>query len=143
MGKKLTQRQREVLAFVKNYIREKGYSPSYHDISRFMGFSPPASKDHVYALVRKGHLEHLSGLPRSLKIPKQFLLHVTENVEVCPKTPQIRFGDYLTIRETAAANAGDIVISGQDPIVVKLYETGDSVFGKVVGFSRPIKAHTC
>lgn len=136
--KKLTQRQRQVLAFVKNYIHEKGYSPSYHDISQHMGVTQTAIKDHVHALVRKGYLEHLSGLPRSLKIPTQFLLHVTENVEVCPKTPQIRIGDYLTIREADTADVGDIAITGQDPIVVKPYEDGDSVFGKVVGFSREI-----
>ena len=138
MAKKLTRRQRQVLNFIENYIREKGYSPSYRDISQFMGFSPPSSKDHVYALVRKGYLEHLSGFPRSLKIPQQFLLHVTENVKVCQNTPQIRLGDYLTIREASAADVGDIIITTQDPIVVKPYEAGDSVFGKVIGFSRVI-----
>ena len=138
MARRLTQRQRKVLTFIENYIREKGYSPSYRDIGENMVFSPSASKDHVLALVRKGYLEQRSGFPRAIKIPRCFLLLVTESVEVQAEIPAIQVGDYLTIRATSSAKVGDTVIMSQDPIVVKSFETGDVIFGKVVGFSRAI-----
>ena len=138
MAKKLTQRQREVLTFIKNYIRDKGYPPTRQDIGTGMGFSVKGAQDHVVALVRKGYLEQLSDSPRTLKIPRCFLLLVTENVEVISKTPKIQVGDYLTIREASSADVDDIVIVFQNPIVVKPFEAGDVVSGKVVGFSREI-----
>ena len=52
---KLTPRQEEVLAFIKNYIEETGYPPTRADIANELGFkSANASEEHLKALARKG-----------------------------------------------------------------------------------------
>lgn len=139
MSKKLTDRQREVLQFIKDYIQEHGYPPSCRDIGDGMGFSVKAAHDYIHVLQRKGYLIYLENRPRTLRIPKCFLLLVTERVEIRPETPTIQIGDVLTIRETSAPKVGDIVIVSQNPIIVKPFEKGDPVmFGKVIGVSRSI-----
>ena len=79
--RKLTDRQRHVLMFIKNYIHEKGYPPSMRDIGDSMGFSAKAACDHLRAIERKGYITSLPDRPRSLKIPKIHAIEVTENVE--------------------------------------------------------------
>ena len=48
----------------------------------------------------------------------------------------IQIGDYLSVREQTSGTLGDIVIVAEDLIVVKPFEAGDVVCGKVVGFTR-------
>ena len=138
MMKKLTDRQRKVLQFIEDYIQTHGYPPSYDDLGNGMGISTKAVYDRVQALVRKGHLVYLENRSRTLRIPKCFLLLVTERMEIRTETPVFKIGDYLTIRETSAPKVGDIVMVSQDPILVKSFENGDTAFGKVIGLSRSI-----
>lgn len=134
---KLTDRQRRVLTFIKNYIHEKGYPPSMRDIADGMGFSQKAAFDYLRAIKKKGYITSLAGQPRTLRIPRIHALEVTENVEITDVSA-IQIGDYLSIREQTSGTPGDIVITSQNPVVVKPFETGDVVCGKVVGFSRAI-----
>ena len=136
--KKLTDRQCEVLQFIKDYIQAHGYPPSHRDVGDGIGISARVANDHIHALVRKGHLIYLKDSRRTLRIPKCFLLEVTERMEIRTETPTIQVGDVLTIREVSSANVGDTVIISQNPIIVKPFEKGDVAFGKVVGFSREI-----
>ena len=136
--KKLTDRQCEVLQFIKDYIQAHGYPPSHRDVGSGMGISVKGANDHIHALVRKGHLIYLKDRPRTLRIPKCFLLDVTERMEIRMETPTLWIGDVLTIREASFAKVGDTVIISQNPIIVKPFEKGDVVFGKVIGFSREI-----
>lgn len=53
----LTRRQREVFEFVRDFIRQEGYSPSLHEIGEHFGLSSPATvHKHVQHLVEKGLL---------------------------------------------------------------------------------------
>lgn len=66
---KLTARQTEVLAYVKGYVMEKGYSPSMKDVASHFKFkSVNAAQEHVDALVVKGSLARTSGVARSLRV---------------------------------------------------------------------------
>ena len=153
--RKLTDRQRHVLMFIKNYIHEKGYPPALKDIGDGMGFSVKAAFDHLRSIEKKGYITYLPDQPRSLRIPKIHAIEVTENVEISEKLQHthspvdsnffavggasIQIGDYLSVREQTSGTLGDIVIiSLSDPVVVKPFETGDVVCGKVVGFTRSI-----
>ena len=67
---KLTQRQSEVLGFIKNHIDETGYPPTRADIAKELGFkSANASEEHLKALARKGAIEMIPGTSRGIKLP--------------------------------------------------------------------------
>ena len=66
---KLTQRQSEVLAFIKNHIDETGYPPTRADIANELGFkSANASEEHLKALAKKGAIEMIPGTSRGIKL---------------------------------------------------------------------------
>src|SRR5947209_9889448 len=57
MGKIISQRQREVLDFLEDFIQNKGYSPTIWDIARHFGFSSPATvHKYLVALETAGHI---------------------------------------------------------------------------------------
>ena len=67
---KLTQRQSEVLGFIKNHIDETGYPPTRADIAKELGFkSANASEEHLKALAKKGAIEIIPGTSRGIKLP--------------------------------------------------------------------------
>ncbi len=54
----LTKKQKEVLDFIENFIRECGYTPSYREIASGLGLSSPSTiHGHVQALCEKGVLQ--------------------------------------------------------------------------------------
>lgn len=58
----LTQRQREVLGFVREWRSRKGKMPSTREIQRHFGFaSQTAAVNHLKALERKGFLRRMPG----------------------------------------------------------------------------------
>ena len=136
--RKLTDRQRHVLTCIKDYIREKGYPPALRDIADNMGFSVKAAFDHLQAIEKKGYITSVADRSRSLRIPKIYAIEITENVEIAG-IASIQIGDYLSVREQTSGSLGDIVIlHATDPVVVKPFEAGDVVCGKVVGFTKKL-----
>ena len=64
----LTKRQREILDYVREFIRENGYSPSLEEIGRHFGLSSVATvHKHVQHLVQKGHLRKAWNRSRSVE----------------------------------------------------------------------------
>ncbi|WP_373185415.1 transcriptional repressor LexA [Halopseudomonas sp.] len=71
---KLTARQQQILAFIKEYMDANGYPPTRVDIARVLGFkSPNAAEDHLRALARKGAIEMIPGASRGIRLPEQDL----------------------------------------------------------------------
>lgn len=71
---KLTARQQQILAFIKEYMDANGYPPTRVDIARVLGFkSPNAAEDHLRALARKGAIEMIPGASRGIRLPGQDL----------------------------------------------------------------------
>ncbi|TLX59454.1 repressor LexA [Stutzerimonas nosocomialis] len=67
---KLTPRQSEILAFIKNCLEENGYPPTRAEIAQALGFkSPNAAEDHLKALAKKGAIEMTPGASRGIRIP--------------------------------------------------------------------------
>lgn len=56
----MTERQEQVLEFVRAYQRMQGVPPSTREIARRMGFSQPAAAGHLQALAAKGQVEKLA-----------------------------------------------------------------------------------
>jgi repressor LexA len=68
---KLTSRQEQVLALIKNHIDETGYPPTRADIAKELGFrSANAAEEHLRALARKGFIEIVAGASRGIRLPE-------------------------------------------------------------------------
>ncbi len=66
---KLTTRQTEVLAFIREYRRRNAISPTYREIANHFGWcGPNAVVGHIKALVRKGRLSMMTGVSRSMRL---------------------------------------------------------------------------
>jgi len=58
----LTERQKQVLGFLKDYTSEKGYPPTISEIARELGLRwTKGVERHLYALEKKGHIKRSSG----------------------------------------------------------------------------------
>jgi repressor LexA len=66
----LTQRQQEILDFIRGHQAAHGISPSRAEIQEHFGFaSPNAVGDHLKALERKGVLQRAANIARGLVLP--------------------------------------------------------------------------
>ncbi len=73
--KGLTERQRQVLDFIQEYIQSRRYSPTYREIQEHFGFSSLGSVfKYINILKRKGMLTSEKQSSRSL-MPSDFSLH--------------------------------------------------------------------
>ena len=69
MSKVLTNRQAEVLSFIKEFAIEHGYPPTIPEIQEEFGIkSPNGVNNHIKALIRKGYLKRDSSRARALDI---------------------------------------------------------------------------
>jgi len=54
----LTKRQKEILDFVENYLRKKGYAPSFDEIRKFLKVASVSTVDfHISKLKKGGYLK--------------------------------------------------------------------------------------
>lgn len=76
MSEPLTKKQKEILDFVRDFIDDNGYSPSYREIGEHFGLSSVATvAEHVNTLRSKGYLENTDpGCARSLQVSTIFEL---------------------------------------------------------------------
>ena len=66
--KPLTERQREVLAFVEDFCGHQGYPPTVREVAAHFAIQPRAAVDHLAALKRKGYLHREPGRSRGLAL---------------------------------------------------------------------------
>lgn len=67
----LTERQQELLDFLRVYQRQQGVMPSTRDIQLHFGFaSQTAAMSHLKALERKGVIRRLAGKARAVVFPE-------------------------------------------------------------------------
>lgn len=64
-----TKKQFETLAFIKEFIADNGYSPSYREIMRGCNYTSVATVAlHVSNLIRRGHLVKRGKSARSIEV---------------------------------------------------------------------------
>ena len=67
--KKLSERQRQVLDFVVEYVDQKGYAPSVREIAgNFKMKGPRGAFDHLLSLEKKGYIRRQPGAARSIEV---------------------------------------------------------------------------
>lgn len=66
----LTERQTEVVEFVRQWWHDHGYGPSMQDIGDGLTISKTAAGGIVHRLVQKGALRYTPRVRRSCRLPK-------------------------------------------------------------------------
>ena len=83
--KALTVRQKLVFEFIRNYIEEKEYAPSFREIQQHFGFASLASvHKYIKALETKGMLISSKGCSRSLELREEAITGVRKAVVTVP-----------------------------------------------------------
>ena len=125
---KLTSRQEEILAFIKDYQSETGYPPTRSEIAQKMGFkSPNAAEEHLRALARKGAIEMLPGTSRGLRLPinEQLGLPIIGQIAAgSPILAQESIADYCDIPADMFSPNADylLTVKGTSMIGIGIYE---------------------
>lgn len=64
-----TKKQKILLDYIDGFIREHGYSPSYREIMKGLGYNSVATVAlHVNNLIKRGHLRKRDNSARSLEV---------------------------------------------------------------------------
>jgi len=141
---KLTARQAQVLALIRQHIEDTGYPPTRADIAQALGFkSPNAAEEHLKALARKGAIEMIPGTSRGIRLPDEIGLPVVgrvaagnpilaeENIEDHVEMPAAFFrprADFLLrVRGDSMINAG--ILDGD---LLAVHRTPEAANGQVV-----------
>lgn len=125
---KLTLRQSEILAFIKDYKAETGFPPTRSEIAQKMGFkSPNAAEEHLRALARKGALEMLPGTSRGIRLPMNEQLGLPIIGQVAAGSPilaQECIADYCNIPANLFSPAADylLTVKGSSMINVGIFD---------------------
>ena len=133
MPRKLTPRQQEILDFIRCCIEDK-YPPTLSEIAEGFGFSAKAALDHLVAIEKKGHIQRVPGIPRSITIIPEFLtIEITPEMEV--KVEGFDVGEYIRVCRQPIGNSGDIVLTSVNGTLnlLKLMGHVRGIIGKVVG----------
>ena len=65
----LTNRQKEILDYIQEYITQHDYAPSYREIGSHFSLSSTATiAEHIESLKNKGYLENSENLARSIQL---------------------------------------------------------------------------
>lgn len=144
MDAALTERQQQVMAFIRAYFAKEQTAPTVAEVAQYFGFkSPNAAADHLRALARKGHIRLRSGRSRNIELVESNGLPIIgqvaagspiearENTEKVIEVPEAMFRlkpDYLLrVRGDSMIDAG---IHDNDLIAVKKQSTAD--IGQIV-----------
>src|SRR3989338_1386000 len=137
-----TKRQKEVLDFIKQYTKSKGYAPSLDEIrKRFKFASVSTAHFHVSKLKQGGYLEKTENKPRAINVnEKQALIKIPllgtiaagEPIEAIqekefitiPKSKIPRTGEFYALR-VAGNSMIDENIDDGDLVVVRSQSTAD------------------
>ena len=84
----LTERQKEILNFLKAYVRDHGYPPTMREIGEHFGFTWPGARGHLRALEKKGFIKINPLKARGLEVSG---LRKTEGFEI-PVAGKVRAG---------------------------------------------------
>ena len=83
MAVTLYRKQREIVEFIENFIRTRGYSPTLQEIADAIGVKSLATvHEHLSALTKKGVIRKVSGEVRGIELAEQKVAHVLEGIEV-------------------------------------------------------------
>jgi repressor LexA len=64
----LTEKQQAILSFIRDFLEDKGYSPTLEEMSQYFGVSKVTIYEHVKALQEKGAVKKQANRKRSIEL---------------------------------------------------------------------------
>lgn len=123
---KLTKKQKQILDAIVEYVKDKGYAPSYREIAGAVGVSSTATvHEHVKNLEAKGYLHCDGDQPRCIEVDKKVLQ--SADALALPLLGLITAGEpieAIETDETIVVPAG-LVVDGVNTYVLQV--KGDSM----------------
>ena len=140
---KITNKQREVLEYLKQQVLQKGYPPSVREICDAVGLKSTSSvHGHLESLERNGYIRKDPTKPRAIEIVDDgFNLVRTETVYI-PEVGKVAAGQPILVDDSANVKTfykedGHYRLqpqnSSMEPIIVDNVE----IIGKVISLFRP------
>ncbi|MCL2209214.1 MAG: transcriptional repressor LexA [Treponema sp.] len=80
--KELTERQKDVLSFISDYIKKNSYPPTIREIADNYSISVKGAHDHITALRKKGFLKHADKRPRTMGLTHVIPEESSQMVEI-------------------------------------------------------------
>ena len=80
--KDLTERQKEILSFIAEYIKKNSYPPTIREIADNYSISVKGAHDHITALRKKGFLKHAGKRPRTMGLTHERQEEAGEMIDV-------------------------------------------------------------
>lgn len=100
MSEQLTERQKEILEFIRQFIEEAGYPPTLRDISRKFGMSSTFGvQRHIDALTKKGYLSKENNTSRGLCLVREESNNDAPNFSQIPIVGRVAAGLPITAME--------------------------------------------
>ncbi|MCX8069512.1 MAG: transcriptional repressor LexA [Thermodesulfovibrionales bacterium] len=119
----LTDKQSEILEFLKQWIQDKGYPPTIAEIATYFHFHVGAARGHLQALQKKGYIKINPNISRGIEITG---LTITQGRAI-PVAGKVRAGEPLYCIEeiTSQIYIDRELFKSHNPFSLKI--TGDSM----------------
>ena len=124
----LTKRQREILDYLRDFIADNGYAPSFDEIRQDFGYASLATvHEHLTNLQRKGYIRRSFRRSRSVEIEPQ-----VELAAALPLLGTVAAGAPIEVIEDAGEMSipGEMVRSGGEHFVLRV--EGDSMIDEQI-----------
>jgi repressor LexA len=104
MSLKLTDRQTEILEFIRDTVRHTNMPPTRAEICTTFGFkSPNAAEEHLRALARKGAIELTSGTARGIQLAEQ-ISGALQSITALPLIGRVAAGSPILAEQNVERN---------------------------------------
>jgi repressor LexA len=104
MSLKLTDRQTEILEFIRDTVKHTNMPPTRAEICITFGFkSPNAAEEHLRALARKGAIELTSGTARGIQLAEQ-LSGALQSIIALPLIGRVAAGSPILAEQNVERN---------------------------------------
>ena len=117
-GNQLTDRQRQVLDFIRVSIRDNGFPPSVREIGDAIGLKSSSSvQSHLNALEKKGYIARSSSSARALTINEDMLAELPDvDIDELPDTEPIDevFRNVVALPLVGRVAAGTPILAEQN-----------------------------
>jgi repressor LexA len=131
----ITQKQAQVLEFLREFRRQEGVAPTYREIARYFGFkSIKAASDHVRALERKGYVHIRRNRSRGIALDRSdtALIHDAISIPIMGDIPAGRPEYKRENRRSTIAVDQKILDNCTGHRLFALRVTGDSMIGRSI-----------
>lgn len=145
----LTKKQKPILTFIENYIRENDYSPSLEEVAGHFDLAISTVHEHIEGLKEEGYLEKIENQPRSIQLLQDNKLELVEvpllgtiaagqpieTIEIpeetitIPKNDIGKFGNFYALRVQGDSMINDGIFDGD---IVVLREQKNAEDGQTV-----------